>query len=245
MIVNAIYHGKTVLFVAEKMAALEVVQRRLEKLKLDKFALEAHSIKSDKASVMEQFKNRIELNRIISDTDKYYKTSSDLKLKRDDLNKIINVLHKKEDYFLSFYDALVRSDGLDDIATIELNDDFVRNLNDDKFQEDINLINEFENQIIENGGYLNNPFILYRSQKYIPNVTKNKFRELGPKYKIALLKYNNAITKFQEENDIEFSISRSKNNEIILLLKDNDMKNVIPSLLNSNLINNEEISLYY
>lgn len=29
MIVNAIYHGKTVLFVAEKMAALEVVQRRL------------------------------------------------------------------------------------------------------------------------------------------------------------------------------------------------------------------------
>lgn len=242
MIVNAIYHGKTVLFVAEKMAALEVVQRRLEKLKLDKFALEAHSIKSDKASVMEQFKNRIELNRIISDTDKYYKTSSDLKLKRDDLNKIINVLHKKEDYFLSFYDALVRSDGLDDIATIELNDDFVRNLNDDKFQEDINLINEFENQIIENGGYLNNPFILYRSQKYIPNVTKNKFRELGPKYKIALLKYNNAITKFQEENDIEFSISRSKNNEIILLLKDNDMKNVIPSLLNSNLINNEEIS---
>ncbi len=241
MIVNAIYHGKTVLFVAEKMAALEVVQKRLEKLKLNNFALEAHSIKTDKANVMEQFKKRIELNKIISDTDKYYKTSEDIKLTRNDLNKIINVLHKKNDYFMSFYDALVRSDDFDKVDTVTVDDSFARSLNNDKFIEDIHLINEFENQIIENNGYVNNPFILYRDKQYIPNVTKNKFKELGPKYKEALHDFTFILDKFAEENDFEISLSRNTINHINLLLNDNNIKDIIPAVLNENLYKNNEI----
>ena len=45
LIANALYQGKRVLFVAEKMAALEVVERRLDKIGLGPFCLELHSNK--------------------------------------------------------------------------------------------------------------------------------------------------------------------------------------------------------
>jgi hypothetical protein len=54
MIANALYNGKSVLFVAEKMAALSVVQRRLAKLGLDPFCLELHSNKTNKSSVLSE-----------------------------------------------------------------------------------------------------------------------------------------------------------------------------------------------
>jgi very-short-patch-repair endonuclease len=46
--------GKTVLFVAEKRAALEVVERRLEKVGLGAFVLEAHSDKGTRGEVVKQ-----------------------------------------------------------------------------------------------------------------------------------------------------------------------------------------------
>src|SRR5262249_27418630 len=44
--------GKTVLFVSEKTAALEVVKRRLDERKLGDFCLELHSHKANKAAVI-------------------------------------------------------------------------------------------------------------------------------------------------------------------------------------------------
>ena len=54
MIANALYQGKRVLFVAEKMAALQVVQKRLAKIGLDPFCLELHSNKVTKTHFLEQ-----------------------------------------------------------------------------------------------------------------------------------------------------------------------------------------------
>ena len=48
LIANALDNGKSVLFVAEKMAALEVVQKRLENIGIGAFCLELHSNKSKK-----------------------------------------------------------------------------------------------------------------------------------------------------------------------------------------------------
>lgn len=52
MIANALYNDKSVLFVAEKMAALNVVQKRLANLGLDPFCLELHSNKTNKTTVL-------------------------------------------------------------------------------------------------------------------------------------------------------------------------------------------------
>lgn len=59
LIAAAIAQGKRVLFVAEKLAALEVVRRRLDNAGLGEFCLELHSHKSQKSKVLEEIDQRI------------------------------------------------------------------------------------------------------------------------------------------------------------------------------------------
>ena len=54
LIAHAVAQGKTVLFVAEKMAALEVVQRRLDNIRLGRVALELHSNKTNKRAFLQE-----------------------------------------------------------------------------------------------------------------------------------------------------------------------------------------------
>lgn len=56
IIAGAIQRGKSVLFIAEKMAALEVVHSRLSKAKLEPVCLELHSRKASKTAFLEQIK---------------------------------------------------------------------------------------------------------------------------------------------------------------------------------------------
>jgi hypothetical protein len=60
LIAAVLQRGKTVLFVAEKLAALEVVRRRLRELGLGDFCLELHSHKTRKKSFFEDIKARLE-----------------------------------------------------------------------------------------------------------------------------------------------------------------------------------------
>lgn len=63
LIANALAQGKRVLFVAEKMAALEVVQRRLDNIGIGPFCLELHSNKSKKKDVLEQLRQATEVTK--------------------------------------------------------------------------------------------------------------------------------------------------------------------------------------
>jgi hypothetical protein len=59
LIAAALQAGKKVLFVAEKLAALEVVKSRLTQAGLDPFVLELHSNKTNKKRVLEDLAKRI------------------------------------------------------------------------------------------------------------------------------------------------------------------------------------------
>lgn len=61
IIANALAAGKSVLFLAEKMAALEVVKRRLDSAGLGDFCLELHSDKSSPKQVVQSIIRRHEL----------------------------------------------------------------------------------------------------------------------------------------------------------------------------------------
>lgn len=63
LIANAIGQGKKVLFVAEKMAALEVVKRRLDAINLGEACLELHSHKSNKRELHAELKRILELGK--------------------------------------------------------------------------------------------------------------------------------------------------------------------------------------
>ena len=61
LIAEAISKGKRVLFVAEKMAALEVVKRNLDKVGLGDACLELHSHKMNKKAVVDELKRILDL----------------------------------------------------------------------------------------------------------------------------------------------------------------------------------------
>ena len=63
MIAEAVGHGRTVLFVSEKMAALEVVKRRLDNVGLGDACLELHSHKTAKRVVLDELARTLELGR--------------------------------------------------------------------------------------------------------------------------------------------------------------------------------------
>jgi len=63
LIAEAIGKGKTVLFVAEKMAALEVVKRRLDKVGLGEACLELHSHKTNKKDLLRELQRTLDLGK--------------------------------------------------------------------------------------------------------------------------------------------------------------------------------------
>ena len=99
IIANALASNKTVLFLAEKRAALDVVKRRLDRCDLGEFCLELHSDKSSSKQIIENLKERLELtsspvgssrpkqaaNSLWSDARKY-------------LREYLNGLHAKDSF---------------------------------------------------------------------------------------------------------------------------------------------------
>ena len=110
-IANIICHnlalGRKVLFVAEKMAALHVVYRRMEKVGLDHLCLELHSNKANKKAVLEQLKVASD-RRDGAQSEGWVESVRTLKKKRDRLNSFVKELHKKSIYGLSARDAIAR-----------------------------------------------------------------------------------------------------------------------------------------
>ncbi|MBR2358970.1 MAG: DUF4011 domain-containing protein [Bacteroidaceae bacterium] len=108
MITNALYHGKRVLFVAEKMAALSVVQNRLEKLGLGDFCLELHSNKATKRHLIQQLSCVLDSLSQEEVTDKHLSLAQQLYEQRKELMKHVDALHgcESEDQF-SLYESIM------------------------------------------------------------------------------------------------------------------------------------------
>lgn len=105
MIANALYQGKRVLFVAEKMAALSVVQSRLEKVGLAPFCLELHSNKVTKSHFLYQMQKALDVAHLHSPED-FEQTSNQLHDQRMKLISNMEALHRKQPCGRSLYDLI-------------------------------------------------------------------------------------------------------------------------------------------
>jgi very-short-patch-repair endonuclease len=93
MIANCLAAGKTVLFVAEKTAALDVVYRRLRENGLGDHCIELHSNKADRRRFLAQLKASWE--RAGGDgASQWVEVNDRLKLRRDALNAYVSALHR-------------------------------------------------------------------------------------------------------------------------------------------------------
>tara|TARA_R110002072_G_scaffold302710_2_gene487566 strand:- start:53610 stop:58475 length:4866 start_codon:yes stop_codon:yes gene_type:complete len=91
LIAAAVKDGKKVLFVAEKMAALEVVKSRLDRIGLGDLCLELHSHKANRRAVLDELDRTLQLGRPASrDVEK---SSADLERVRGRLNTYAQQLH--------------------------------------------------------------------------------------------------------------------------------------------------------
>ena len=107
MIAQCLGEGKTVLFVAEKSAALDVVHRRLVASGLGEAVLDLHSNKADKKSVIAQLGRG--WDRASDSVEaQWIELTDNLRVFRDWLNAYVGALHAKGSQGFSVFDALGR-----------------------------------------------------------------------------------------------------------------------------------------
>lgn len=108
LIAQCLAKGKTVLFVAEKTAALEVVYRRLRAVGLGEFCLELHSHKANKLEVLRQLKESWDA-RTNGDWQTWQRECARMGSLRGQLNALVKSLHRPYRNGLSVFVAISKS----------------------------------------------------------------------------------------------------------------------------------------
>ena len=90
IIAAAVHDGKTVLFVAEKMAALDVVHARLRRVGLGSTCLELHSRGANKKQVLAELEETLNQNAVEPDSQAETRRLTDI---RDTLNAVASRMH--------------------------------------------------------------------------------------------------------------------------------------------------------
>ena len=120
IIAECITHGKSVLFVSDKMAALEVVYKRLREVGLSSFCLELHSSKANKREVVAELKRCLDeqlVPRKLPSPHEFEKMSA----LRDSLNNYVIALHKTRPTLQkSTYEVLGELSGLECVPYVAL-----------------------------------------------------------------------------------------------------------------------------
>lgn len=186
MIANALYHGKTVLFIAEKMAALSVVQKRLDAIGLGPFCLELHSNKAKKKDVLSQLDASLNIGRIKA-PDEYQRQAEQLYELRKKLNNIVEEIHKIRIFGFSLYDAISKTEQYRDYpCKLDFRDDDIASLTKDRFEKWCELTERLVLMNEECHGIYNNPLNGICLEEYSMNVRDDANRTL--KEMITLLK---------------------------------------------------------
>ncbi|HEY3371694.1 MAG TPA: DUF3320 domain-containing protein [Prolixibacteraceae bacterium] len=184
IIANALYQGKRVLFVAEKMAALSVVQKRLTDIGLDPFCLELHSNKSKKSTILEQLQKSTEVIKKSSPLE-YQIEAERLHALRTELNDYVESLHKQHPSGFSLFDCFTgyaQLNGAPDC--ISLDERFLDGLNSCKFVEYAEIVDELQNVGLLCGHPFDHPLSEIRTTSYSQLAKANAFELISSYIKI-------------------------------------------------------------
>jgi len=119
LIAQCLAERKRVLFVSEKIAALDVVYRRLREVGLGEFCLELHSNKARKLDVLAQLQNAWEASGDV-DPEAWRAEAARLKRLRDELNAYTERLHFRHGNGMTLFDAIGRVVGGKEVPVLAL-----------------------------------------------------------------------------------------------------------------------------
>ena len=152
IIAAAVNEGKTVLFVAEKMAALDVVKRRMDIIGLGDMCLELHSHKAKKKLVINRLAKTLELGR--PNQVEVDRLCGELKAVRAELNGHVEAMHRSflpagiSPYRVIGESVRLRNQGvpLPDFALAD-----PESWTSEQFRDNVNLLGSFTAQIQQIG----------------------------------------------------------------------------------------------
>ncbi|MGZ4850085.1 MAG: AAA domain-containing protein, partial [Candidatus Bathyarchaeia archaeon] len=165
IIAECIANGKSVLFVSDKMAALEVVYKRLSEVGLAHFCLELHSSKANKKQVVAELKRSLDENLVPR------KLPSDHEFEkitqyRETLNNYVIALHEKRQYMQrSAFEVLSLISGLERVPFVVVGLTELGTLTPQKMHELEELVSQLSKvwQVVEESDF---PWLGYHANTY-------------------------------------------------------------------------------
>ncbi|MEG1791020.1 MAG: DUF4011 domain-containing protein [Clostridia bacterium] len=158
IIANNIVRGRRVLFVAEKMAALSVVYKRLNDIGLKDFCLELHSDKTHKTEVLSKIVHTLSLAE--TKTEQPYDTKAvEIEQCILKLQSEIDAMHTKRYLGFSLYDAILNYfDNSDAPDCLRIDSLFYEKLTETTFNKYLQILTELSLRAKECGDIDKSPF---------------------------------------------------------------------------------------
>ena len=164
IISSAIYDGKKVLFVSEKLAALNVVYDKLKNNGLEEFLLALHSTKTNKKEVIKNLYDTL-FSEKVKTSSKAKKTLNDTKSIENILDDYANNLHKKiKSYGLTPYEIFTNYSN-----AIKYKNDcgIIKNADLNYYNSVVDLLNDYKTYLnILDYDYRETPFYLIKIKKF-------------------------------------------------------------------------------
>lgn len=177
IIASLIERKKKILFVSQKMAALDVVQKRLNEVGLGRYCLNLHEYKGEKKEIVRQLMTQLITSPIIKDSAKRYSFANYLEV-QNELNEFYKYLgEKNEPRNLSIYEIRGELAKLHSIEIInsELSD--CLNYNEDQFSNLIGKLSTIDNLLERVVNPLKNIYFNFDITKNT-RLSRDEFRKL-------------------------------------------------------------------
>lgn len=229
MIIANLYKGKKIIFVAEKMAALNVVYNRLSKLGLEDYCLELHSNKTNKKDVLEKIGKTISnsVGKNLGDINSKSENISDMK---KELNNYVQILHQKNNGIFTLYELIKNREKYSYIKSeIKLDKESLKKIDSNLFeniQYQMNLLDYYKEEL--NLPLYQHPLKNFNFTEYKLSDRENFINRISDiSQNINELKF---FLKENEMDDARFD-SLKKTNELsnLIDLKDSTTLSKIPN----------------
>jgi len=192
--------GKKVLFVSEKMAALEVVHKRLSNVKLDDFCLILHSHKANKRAVLDQLNTVIKMasNKIQLIDEAFQK----LDILQEDKEKLNDYAKQLDIKISPLKKSIFEANGilayLDVYKDVIFSIENIGTITNEQYNRKLYILKQFSDTLGKmSEDYFNNPW----NGAIVPAVTNELRHNIGANISTLLPKVIQASKRIQEIYD--------------------------------------------
>ncbi len=202
IIAESLADNKKVLFVSEKMVALEVVKRRLDSCHLGDAVLELHSYKSNKKNVLQELARTLDLGKPnVSDRGIQVRRYKDLKNNLDNYASAVRnpILNSEINFVEAVGHLLEAQKELDEHSPPELFIPDFEKWSKKEFSRAVVLIKDLITHLEENGPVSRNPYLNAKIVSFSPS-EKKPLEKLLTELLTAITEVGNDLTKIQEIN---------------------------------------------